>query len=98
MLWYKKFSGDLDAHGFVFNPYNPCITNEMVSGKQQTIRFHVDDLLSFHVDPKVNDEFYKWMNDNYSSLKAITCTRNQAYLSRNDFGFLKERQSEGSHG
>ncbi|CAJ1935801.1 unnamed protein product [Cylindrotheca closterium] len=31
--------------------------NKEVDGKQQTIRFHVDDLMSSHMDPKVNDEF-----------------------------------------
>ena len=46
-----------------------------MNGKQQTIRFHVDDLLSSHVGPKVNDEFYKWMNDTYGSIKAVTCKR-----------------------
>ena len=74
LLWYKKLRSDLESHGFKFNPYDPCIANKTVNGKQQTIRFHVDDLLSSHVDPKVNDAFYKWMNDTYGSIKAVTCT------------------------
>ena len=51
LLWYNQFRGDLEAKGFEFNPYDPCIANKMVNGKQQTIRFHVDDLLSSHMDP-----------------------------------------------
>ena len=51
----------------------------MVNGKQQTIRFHVDDLLSSHVDPKVNDDFLKWMNDTYGSLKECKCTRGKIH-------------------
>jgi hypothetical protein len=43
----------------VFNPYDPCVANKMIDGKQHTVRFHVDDLKSFHVNSKVNDEFLK---------------------------------------
>ena len=50
MLWYKKFPGDLEEIGFEFNPYDPCIANRIVKKKQQTIRFHVDDIMSSHVD------------------------------------------------
>ncbi|CAJ1934800.1 unnamed protein product [Cylindrotheca closterium] len=57
MLWYKKLREDMEKHGFVFNPYDGCIANKIVNGKQQTIQFHVDDLLSSHIDPKVNDDF-----------------------------------------
>ena len=29
---------------------------------EHTMRFHVDDLMSCHVDKKVNDEFLEWFN------------------------------------
>ena len=57
MLWYEKFQTDLEGIGFKFNPYDPCIANRSVKGKQHTIRFHVDDIMSSHIDPSVNDEF-----------------------------------------
>jgi len=79
LLWYKKLRKDLEEEGFEFNPYDPCIANRMVRGKQHTIRFHVDDLLSSHVDSKVNDMFYKWMNETYGSLKEVTCTRGKVH-------------------
>ena len=79
LLWYKKLRGDLEGHGFVFNPYDPCIANKMVRGKQQTIRFHVDDLLSSHVDARVNDEFHHWMNKTYGHFKPVTCTRGKEH-------------------
>ena len=64
-LWYvdrlcslvQEFRADLLKLGFHFNDYDPCVTNQMINGNQQTIRFHVDDVLSSHVDPKVNDRF-----------------------------------------
>ena len=57
MLWYKKFRGDLEEIGFEFNPYDPCIANRIVKKKQHTIRFHVDDVMSSHVNKKVNGKF-----------------------------------------
>ena len=51
-LWHKKFKADLEEIGFVFNPYDACVANRDISGKQQTIRFHVDDLWSSHADVK----------------------------------------------
>ena len=57
LLFYRKFKTDLEEHGFQFNPYDPCVANKMINGKLQTVRFHVDDLMSHHVDKKVNDDF-----------------------------------------
>ena len=56
-LWYQKFRKDLEGYGFKFNLYDPCVANKYVNGKQQTVRFHVDDLMSSHVDKKINDKF-----------------------------------------
>ena len=36
----------------------------MVNGNQHTVRFHVDDLLSNNVDPKVNDRFCGMVGEN----------------------------------
>lgn len=100
LLWYKQFRGDLEGQGFIFNPYDPCIANKMVNGKQHTIRFHVDDLLSSHMDPKVNDEFAEWLNLKYGQLKPCTIVRGKVhkYLGMTlDFrkkGKLKIRMDE----
>ena len=75
ILWYKKFREDLEETGFVFNPYDPCVANRMVKGKQQTIRFHVDDLMSSHMDPQVNDDFEKWLNQKYGEFGEVKTTR-----------------------
>ena len=55
LLYYKKWVKDIEKEGFVVNPYDPCVANKMVDGKQQMICFHVDDCKLSHVDPKVND-------------------------------------------
>ena len=50
------------------NPYNPCVWNKMINGKQLTICFHVDDCKILHVSPKVVDETLDWLHDNYESI------------------------------
>jgi hypothetical protein len=77
ILYYKKFCKDIEGIGFVVNPYDPCVANWQVKGKQQTVTWHVDDLKSSHVDPKVKDKFYEWLETTYGSeeLGHVTTTR-----------------------
>ena len=79
LLWYEKFRKDLESIGFVFNNYDPCVANRMKNGKQNTIRFHVDDVMSSHVDPRVNDKLYEWFNKKYGSLGKVTVTRGKIH-------------------
>ena len=37
LLWHKKFRADLESIGFKFNPYDPCVANRIVNGKQHTV-------------------------------------------------------------
>ena len=48
LLWYKKFQTELEAEGFKFNPYDPCVANCWRKGSQHMLLFHVDDLKSSH--------------------------------------------------
>ncbi|KAL7574341.1 hypothetical protein ACA910_008445 [Epithemia clementina (nom. ined.)] len=70
LLFYKKLKKDLEAIGFEVNPYDPCIANRMINGKQHTVTWHVDDLKSSHVDSKVNDEFANWLETKYGDPKV----------------------------
>ena len=74
LLWYKKVRADLETIGFKFNPYDACVANRIVKGKQHTIRFHVDDLMSSHVDQKVNKDFLKWLNKKYGKHGEVKAT------------------------
>ena len=71
LMWYKKFRTDLEGIGFVFNPYDPCIAQRTVRGKQHLIRFHVDDVLSSHEESEVNDEFATWAQKLYGTVKPV---------------------------
>ena len=50
-LWfYKKLKKDMEAYGFIINPYDPCVANSMINGKQMTVTWHVEDLNVSHED------------------------------------------------
>jgi hypothetical protein len=75
-LYYQKFTKDIESIGFQVNPYDPCVANRIINGKQHTVTWHVDDLKSSHVDPNVNDDFLEWLkmmyaDDNIGEVKAV---------------------------
>ena len=47
----------------------------MVHGKQFTIMWHVDDIMSGHVNPAVNDDFVRWLNQEYGKLGEVKASR-----------------------
>jgi hypothetical protein len=68
VLYYKKFRTDIESIGFEVNPYDICVANRTIDGKQHTVTWHdVDDLKSSHMDPKVNDKFQTWCEKVYGS-------------------------------
>ena len=51
----------------------------MIKGCQHTIAWHVDDLKSSHVDPKVNDDFKKWLNERYGLISEVKSMRGKIH-------------------
>ena len=79
LLWYKKFRKELEHVGFKFNPYDPCVANRLKKGSQHTVLFHVDDLKSSHTNPRVNDEFDKWLQKNYGAHGEVSIHRGKVH-------------------
>ena len=75
MLFYHKLTKALLSYSFKLNPYYPCVANKMVNGHQLTVCWHVDDLKSSHIDPKVNDEFLQWIKDMFGQLQEVKMTQ-----------------------
>ena len=65
---------------FELNPYDPCVANKMIGGKQMTVCWHVDDLNVSHVDPKEVTNFMEWVEVIYRDL-GITRGKVHEYLS-----------------
>ncbi len=68
LLYYKKFVKSLTKQGFKLNPYDGCVANKIVNGKQITICFHVDDCKISHECTKVVDATIKWHQAEYESI------------------------------
>ena len=79
LLCLSMFKKDLEGIGFKFNPYDPCVANRIVEGKQHTVRFHVDDLMSSHVDSRVNDQFLVWLNKKHGHYGEVVATRGKVH-------------------
>ena len=67
-LFYEKLVGDLKANGFKLNPYDCCVINKIVNGKQLTIFWHVDDLKVFYVDMNVVTNTITWIESVYREM------------------------------
>ena len=79
ILYYRKFHRNLKENGYEINPYDPCVVNKQINGKQHTVCWHVDDLKASHVETQVNDEFLDWLIVKYISLAKVTATRGREH-------------------
>ena len=68
MLWYNLYTSTLQGMGFELNPYDLCVANKMINGKQCTIVFYVDDNKVSHKDPKVVTEILEKMSEYFGEL------------------------------
>ena len=68
LLLYQKFVGDLMTIGFELNPYDPCVANKTINGKQLTLVWHVDDIKASHVEAEVFTRMVKWLRKTYEHL------------------------------
>jgi hypothetical protein len=79
MLFYQKLSADLVDFGFEINPYDPCVANKVVEGKQLTVCWHIDDLKASHMDPKVIVSFAEWAKKMYASIGELKVHRGKIH-------------------
>ena len=70
--YYQKH---LQEWGFVLNPYDKCVANKNIEGKQCTIIWHVDDLKISHVNKDVVENILKKLNDKFGQESPLTTCR-----------------------
>jgi hypothetical protein len=80
LLFYQKMLKDLEDNGFELNPYDPCIANKVINGKQFTITWHVEDLKLSHVDSKVVDDTITWIKSIYGEDMRVSRGKKHDYL------------------
>ena len=79
LLFWKKLTESLKIRGFVINPYDWCIANKDVQGKQCTIVWHVDDLKISHVDPRVVDKIIASLKAEHGKIGEMTIRRGKKH-------------------
>jgi hypothetical protein len=77
LLWYELFAGTLLEMGFKMNPYDTCVANKTIEGKQCTIVWYVDDTKISHVDNKVVSYVINKIEERFGEM---TVTRGKEHL------------------
>jgi len=68
LLWYELYSTTLKEIGFELNPYDLCVANTTIKGKQCTICWYVDDNKISHEDQEVVDSVIKKIETKFGSM------------------------------
>ena len=89
LLFYCKLWDNLVNEYFEMNPFDPCVANKIINGKQMTVCFHVDDLLMLHHEEEVIREFARYLEGIYGKLE-VTIGDELEYLG------MKFRFSDGA--
>ena len=75
---------------FKVNPYDPCIANKMINGKQMTVIWHVDDLKISHMDSNEVIKCIEHFKKIYSNRMTVHCGKVHEYLGMDlDFSSAK---------
>jgi hypothetical protein len=88
IIWYDTFCDTLKNLGFKLNPYDPCIANKMVNGKQLTIAWYVDDNKISHVDPKIVDWLIAEIEKRHDKM-TVCCGKKHTFIGM-DIEFLDD--------
>ena len=90
LLFYRKLRSELEDHGFIVSPYNPCVANKMINGKQMTVTWHVDDLKISHMDSNEVTKCIEHFKKIYGNRMAIHRGKVHDYLGMDlDFSSAK---------
>ena len=82
LVWYNLFHGTLKEMGFVLNPYDSCIANCIIDGKQCTIAWYVDDNKISHADPQVVTKVIENIEERFGKM-TITRGKEHVFLGMN---------------
>jgi hypothetical protein len=78
-LFWERLSKQLVDWGFTPNPYDLCVVNKMVDGKQLTVVWHVDDLKILHVSTKVVDDLITNLDSKFGKETPLSKSRGKVH-------------------
>ena len=79
LLWYELYKETLEKEGFALNPYEMCIANKTIDGKQCTVAWYVDDNKISHDNPSVVTGILDMIEKNFGKL-TVTRGKEHEYL------------------
>ena len=79
LLWYQVFHAYLKDIGFELNPYDPCVANKIIDGKQCTIAWYVDDTKISHANPTIVSQVIEQLEERFGKM-SVTRGKNHVFL------------------
>jgi hypothetical protein len=79
LLFWKLLTYKLVAMGSEINPYDWCVANKTINGKQCTILWHVDNLKISHVDPTVVTDIIEQLQVEFGKEAPLTVMRGKTH-------------------
>ena len=89
LRWYELFSSTLEKQGFTLNPYDMCVANKNVDGKQLTVAWYVDDLKISHKDSEVVTSTIRFLESKFGKM-TVTRGKQHEYIGMH-IRFNKDR-------
>lgn len=71
LQFWLQLSKLLEDMGFIENPYDDCIVNKIINGKQCTITWHVDDLKMSHSKEQVVRDVINELESIYGQMEVV---------------------------
>ena len=71
LLWYELYSSTLVDLGFIINPYDQCVANATINGKQCTVVWYVDDNMISHEDPNVVSDIISKIEAKFGKMSVL---------------------------
>ncbi len=68
LLWHSLYTEVLEKEGFELKPYDRCVANKMINGKQCTLAWYVDNNILSHSDSKVVDQLLRTIESYFPAL------------------------------
>ena len=79
LFWENLTEFLTEELGFTVNPYDSCIVNKMIDGKQCTILWHMDDLKLSHVKQQVLEDIANKLNAKYGQQTPLIIHRGKIH-------------------
>ena len=79
LLFWKKLSASLKMRELEINPYDWCVANKDINGRQCTIVWRVDNLKISHKDSAVIDKLIVSLKSEYGQVDEMTIRRGKKH-------------------